>query len=161
MWIYKGGYGRINERRIVGKQRSYLGLEECQKHCRHTGVMVLSPSIISLPIIFFNLVKKKKDWFRKVVVLTVLVLGVRIGGSSPSESSDHLIWDRDQDRIGLWVTSNLHPILKLKFHDVKLGLKPSFDSRQTLVHHFDISYICIRSSRSGWNLKSFLRTLED
>lgn len=37
MWIYEGGYGRTNVRRIVGKRRSYLGLEECRTHCRHAG----------------------------------------------------------------------------------------------------------------------------
>lgn len=37
----------------------------------------------------------------EVVVLTVLVLGVRTGGSSPSESSDRVIRDRDRVRIGL------------------------------------------------------------
>lgn len=63
-------------------------------------VDMVSTSQISLPIIFSNLVKKSMT-DSEVVVLTVLVLGVRTGGCSPSESSDRVIRDRDRVRIGL------------------------------------------------------------
>lgn len=83
---------------------------------------LVSTDWISLLIIFSNLVKSSMT-DSKVVVLTVLVLGVRTGGCSPSESSGRVIRDRDRVRIGLRVTSSL--------------FRPRFSNEGSVMSNFD------------------------